>query len=66
MITTELIKKTADGGIPALKNLFEKLPKEDALLGLGILAVAGIAWGISNSAFKAIVELITRRFPINS
>ncbi len=44
MITKSLVKQAADSGLPALKDLFEKLPKEDALKGLGILVILGVAY----------------------
>ena len=44
MINEEIIKKSAEDGLPALKELFEKLPKEDAKKGLGILAIMFVSW----------------------
>lgn len=49
-----LVKAAADQGLPALKELFNKLPKEDALKGIGILAILGVA----QKAFIAIVEIV--------
>lgn len=46
MITKEIVKNAAEDGLPALKELFEKLPKEDGLKGLGILAILGIGYKI--------------------
>ena len=44
MINEEIIRKAAEDGLPALKELFEKLPKEDAKKGLGILAIMFVSW----------------------
>lgn len=55
MVTTESVKEAAKGGLPALKDLFEKLPKEDALKGIGILVIAGVGMGIIN----VIKEIVT-------
>lgn len=44
VINEEIIKKAADAGLPSLKELFEKLPKEEALKGLGLLAIAFVSW----------------------
>lgn len=49
-----LVKAAADQGLPALKELFNKLPKEDALKGIGVLAILGVA----QTAFIAIVEIV--------
>ena len=40
---------------PALKDLFEILPKEDALKGIGILVIAGVGMGVTN----VIKEIVT-------
>lgn len=57
MITEEIVRQTASEGMPALKELFEKLSKEDALKGLGILAIIGI----TANAFATIVKLVTNK-----
>lgn len=49
-----LVKAAADQGLPALKELFNKLPKEDALKGIGVLAILGVA----QKAFITIVEIV--------
>lgn len=54
MITKEIIEGTAKKGLPELKVLFEKLSPEDALKGLGLLAIIGVA----SSAFIAIKEIV--------
>ncbi len=46
MVTKGIIKEAAQGGLPALKELFDKLPKEDALKGLGILAILGVGYKV--------------------
>lgn len=55
MVTTEIVNEAAKGGLPALKDLFEKLPKEDALKGIGILVIARVGMGIIN----VIKEIVT-------
>ena len=46
MISKDLIKQTSQQGLPALKDLFDKLPKEDALKGIGILVILGVGYKI--------------------
>ena len=50
MINEEIIRKAAEDGLPALKELFNKIPKEDILRALGILSTTLISW-------KAIEEI---------
>ncbi len=54
MVTKAIIKQAAQGGLPALKDLFDKLPKEDALKGLGILAILGVGYKV----IEAIKDLV--------
>lgn len=54
MVNEEIISQAADKGLPALKELFEKLPKEDALKGFGILAIMGVGCAI----IKAIKDIV--------
>ena len=44
MINEEIIRKAAEAGLPALKELFDKIPKEDILRALGILSTSLISW----------------------
>ena len=44
MISEEIIRKAAEAGLPALKELFDKIPKEDILRALGILSTTLISW----------------------
>ena len=44
MINEVIIKKSAEDGLPALKELFNKIPKEDILRALGIVATTLISW----------------------
>lgn len=44
MINEEIIRKAAEAGLPALKELFKKIPKEDILRALGILSTTLISW----------------------
>ena len=43
MITTPMVEEAYKKGLPELKQLFEKLPKEDCLKGIGIMVIMGIA-----------------------
>ena len=43
-ITLETVKKAADGGLPALKDLAEKVPKEQAAVVIGMLVICGVAY----------------------
>lgn len=44
MINEEIIRKAEEAGLPALKELFNKIPKEDILRALGILSTTLISW----------------------
>ena len=44
MINEVIIKKAAEAGLPALKELFNNIPKEDILRALGILATTAVSW----------------------
>ncbi len=54
MITKDLVKNAAQGGLPALRDLFDKLPKEDALKGIGILLILGVGYKV----IEAIKEIV--------
>ena len=55
MLDNNVLLQAVQGGIPALKNLFEKLSKEDALKGIGILSIMGVGYKVID-AIKDIVE----------
>lgn len=57
MITESNVKQAVDRGLPALKDLFDKLPKEDALKGLGILAILGVGYKI----IETIKDIVVRK-----
>ena len=57
MVTTELVANAAHAGIPALKELFNKLSKEDALKALGTLVVLGI----SKYAIDAVKDIVLHK-----
>lgn len=57
MITTDMVKKAAENGLPGLKSLFEKLPKEDCLKGLGIMVILGV----STVAINTIKEIVMNK-----
>lgn len=57
MITEEMIGLAANQGNQALKKLFENLPKEDALKGLGIMVIAGFAY----YTIKQISEIVLKK-----
>lgn len=57
MITKEIVQEAANNGLTALKNLFEKLPKDDALKALGILVVLGIA----KTAIDAVKDIVQNK-----
>lgn len=42
MVTQENVKEALNGGISGLKNLFDKLDKEDALKAIGLLVILGV------------------------
>lgn len=57
MITTTMVEESFNKGLPELKNLFEKLPKEDCLKGLGIMVILGL----STVAINAIKEIVLQK-----
>lgn len=57
MVTTELVANAANAGIPALKELFNRLPKDDALKALGIMVVLGI----SKYAIDAVKDIVLHK-----
>ena len=44
MINEETTSHAAEPGLPALTELFNKIPKEDILRALGILSTTLISW----------------------
>lgn len=56
MVTKEIIKDAAHDGLPTLKELFGKLSKEDALKGLGILAILGVGYKIIEAIKEIVME----------
>ena len=57
MITKALVEKALDGGLPSLKDFFDKLPKEDAIKGLGILVILGV----SKIAIDTVKEIVLKK-----
>ena len=57
MITTTMIEEAYQKGLPELKALFEKLPKEDCLKGLGIMVILSI----SITAINVIKEIVLQK-----
>ena len=57
MITKEIIENTNSQGMPTLKELFEKLPKEEALKGIGIMVILGL----SALAINTIKEIVMKK-----
>ena len=43
MITASMVEEAYKKGLPELKHLFENLPKEDCLKGLGLMVIMGIS-----------------------
>lgn len=54
MIDEKVILEATKGGLPALTELFNKLSKEDALKGIGILAILGIGYKV----IEAIIQIV--------
>lgn len=52
-----MIEEAFNKGLPELKELFEKLPKEDCLKGLGIMVILGI----SITAINVIKEIVLQK-----
>lgn len=57
MITPSMVEEAYNSGLPELKQLFEKLPKEDCLKGLGIMVIMGI----SIATINVIKEIVTSK-----
>lgn len=57
MVNTEMVKEAVNNGIPAIKNLLEKLDKEDALKAIGILAILGIG----KHVIDAVKDIVTKK-----
>lgn len=49
MVTYEMVEQAFKEGLPGLKELFNKLPKEDCLKALGILVIMGVGITIINT-----------------
>lgn len=56
MITKEIIENTNSQGMPALKELFEKLPKEEALKGIGIMVILGLSALVINTIKEIVMK----------
>lgn len=62
MINENLIKQAySEGGIKGLSELFDKLPKEEAIKGFGILSIVAVAIGISKCAIDVIKEIVLHK-----
>ena len=57
MVNKEIITATSEAGLPALKELFNKLSKEDALKGLGLMIILGI----SKMAIDAVKDIVKNK-----
>ena len=57
MINKEIITVASEAGLPALKELFNKLPKEEALIGLGLMIILGI----SKMAIEAVKDIVMNK-----
>lgn len=57
MITPSMVEEAYNRGLPALKQLFEKLPKEDSLKGLGLMVIMGI----SIATINVIKDIVTSK-----
>lgn len=57
MITGAMINEAYKKGLPELKQLFENLPKEDCLKGLGLMVILGI----STVAINVVKEIVTSK-----
>lgn len=54
MINEKVIAEAANAGLPALNELFNKLSKEDALKGIGIMAVLGIGYKVIDTILEIV------------
>ena len=52
-----MVEEAYKSGLPELKQLFEKLPKEDCLKGIGILVIMGI----SIATINVIKDIVTSK-----
>lgn len=61
MVTEEIVKSASNEGLPKLKELFEKLPKEDALKAIGMLVIGGYAWGVTRAVINSVKEIVMHK-----
>lgn len=57
MVNKEIITSASEAGLPAIKELFNKLSKEDALKGLGLMIILGI----SKMAIEAVKDIVMNK-----
>ena len=57
MINKEIITAASEAGLPAINELFNKLSKEDALKGLGLMIILGI----SKMAIEAVKDIVMNK-----
>lgn len=57
MITPSMVEEAYNRGLPELKQLFEKLPKEECLKGLGLMVIMGI----SIATINVIKDIVTSK-----
>ena len=59
MITTTMVEEAYNKGLPELKALFEKLPKEDCLKGLGLMVILGISTYVISTVKEIVMSKTT-------
>ena len=57
MLDQNALKNAYNAGLPALKNFFEKLPKEDALKGIGVLVIMAVG----SKIIDVIKDIVTQK-----
>ena len=55
MVTYEMVEQALNDGLPGLKELFNKLSKEDCLKALGILVLMGVGLAIINTVKEIVM-----------
>lgn len=59
MITKQMIEEAYSNGLPELKKLFENLPKEDCLKGLGLMVIMSISIATINIVKEIVLSKTT-------
>lgn len=57
-VNFDMVKQAVDSGVPAMKELASKVPKEQAAAVIGIMVILGVAY----KTIDSIKEIILKKF----